>query len=86
MTIGEIRGLLERVPKEMDGFQLIFRTFDDEGDNVLFSDYPLTSLYFDESSKEVAFLDEDNWNYFQSNLLIDDGSGDYDDYEDLEDL
>jgi hypothetical protein len=72
MKISELRKFVNAIPKEMDDFQIIYRRFEDEDDNVLFLDYPLISIYVDEENQESIFLDEDGWHYFKTNLLITD--------------
>ncbi len=69
MTISDLRGFLDKVPAEMDDMQIIYRRFEDEGDNVILHDYPLNALYLDEANNEAVLLDEENWQYFQKNLL-----------------
>ena len=67
----------------MDDFQIIYRRFEEDGENVLFLDYPLTSLYIDDENEEGVFLDEDGWNFFNTNLLMSDDEG-MDDNEEQE--
>ena len=76
MTISELRKFINKIPETMDDFQIIYRKFEDEGENVMLLDYPLISLYVDEESKESVFLDEDGWNYFKTNLLLTDEDDD----------
>jgi hypothetical protein len=61
MRISDLRDFINKIPKEMDDFQIMFRRFEDEGDTLLYLDYPLTAMYIDEENKESVFLDEDNW-------------------------
>lgn len=70
MKISELKKFINKIPKEMDDYQIMYRRFEDEGENVLFLDYPLITLYVDEENEETIFLDEDGWNYFKTNLLI----------------
>lgn len=70
MKISELKKFIDKIPKEMDDYQIVYRRFEDEGENVLFLDYPLITLYVDEESEESVFLDEDGWNYFKTNLLL----------------
>jgi hypothetical protein len=70
MKISELRKFINKIPKEMDDYQIVYRRFEDEGENILFLDYPLITLYVDEESEESVFLDEDGWNYFKTNLLL----------------
>lgn len=78
MTISELRKFINKIPETMDDFQIIYRRFEDEGENVMLLDYPLISLYVDEEAKESVFLDEDGWNYFKTNLLLTDEDDDTD--------
>lgn len=70
MKISELKKFINNIPEELNDFQIIYRRFEDEGENVMFLDYPLITLYVDEESKESVFLDEDGWDYFSKNLLI----------------
>lgn len=70
MKISELRKFINKIPKEMDDYQIVYRRFEDEGENILFLDYPLITLYVDDESEESVFLDEDGWNYFKTNLLL----------------
>ena len=70
MKISELKKFINNIPEELNDFQIIYRRFEDEGENVMFLDYPLISLYVDEESQEFVFLDEDGWDYFSKNLLI----------------
>jgi len=72
MKISELKKFINNISEELNDFQIIYRRFEDEGENVMFLDYPLISLYVDEESQEFVFLDEDGWDYFSKNLLIDD--------------
>jgi hypothetical protein len=69
MRIKELRDFFNKVPESMDEFQIVYRRFEDEEDNVLFLDYPITTLYIDEENQEGVFLDEDGWDFFNNNLL-----------------
>ena len=79
MKISELKNFLNNIPEEMESYQIIYRKFEDEGDNILFLDYPLSTLYVDEENGEFVFLDEDGWNYFNNNLLLRDGEDDSND-------
>lgn len=79
MKISELKDFLNNIPEEMESYQIIYRKFEDEGDNILFLDYPLSTLYVDEENGEFVFLDEDGWNYFNNNLLLRDGEDDSND-------
>lgn len=70
MKISELKKFINSIPDELNDFQIIYRKFEDEGENVMFLDYPLITLYVDEESQESVFLDEDGWDYFSKNLLI----------------
>lgn len=70
MKISDLRDFINKIPTEMDDFQIVFRRFEDEGDTLLYLDYPLTAMYIDEENKESAFLDEDNWIFFNDNILL----------------
>jgi hypothetical protein len=70
MKISELKKFINSIPEELNDFQIIYRRFEDEGENVMFLDYPLITLYVDEESQETVFLDEDGWDYFSKNLLI----------------
>ena len=70
MKISELRKFINKIHKEMDDYQIVYRRFEDEGENILFLDYPLITLYVDDESEESVFLDEDGWNYFKTNLLL----------------
>jgi hypothetical protein len=72
MKIKELREFFNNIPESMDDFQIIYRKFEDDEENVLFFDYPLIILYFDEENEESVFLDEDGWDYFSKNLLLND--------------
>jgi hypothetical protein len=72
MKIKELREFFNNIPESMDDFQIIYRKFEDDEENVLFFDYPLTTLYLDEENEESVFLDEDGWDYFSKNLLLND--------------
>lgn len=76
MKISELREFLNKIPETMDDYQVIYRRFEDEGDALIFLDYPITSLYLDEDTQEAALLDEDGWTYFSNNLLIHDDEDD----------
>jgi len=75
MRIKELKEFINKIPDSMDEFQIIYRRFEEDGENVLFLDYPLTSLYIDEENEEGVFLDEDGWNFFNTNLLMSDDEG-----------
>lgn len=79
MKISELKNFLNNIPEEMESYQIIYRKFEDEGDNILFLDYPLSTLYVDEENGEFVFLDEDGWNYFNNNMLLSDSEDDSDD-------
>ena len=70
MKISDLRDFINKIPSKMDDFQIVFRKFEDEGDTLLYLDYPLTAMYIDEENQESAFLDESNWVYFNTNILI----------------
>lgn len=76
MKISELKKFINNIPEELNDYQIIYRRFEDEGENVMFLDYPLISLYVDEESQESVFLDEDGWEYFSKNLLITDDEED----------
>lgn len=76
MKLSELKEFINNIPKEMDDFQIIYRKFEDEGEHVLFLDYPLVTFYADEENQEFIFLDEDGWDYFKTNLLLDDEDSD----------
>jgi hypothetical protein len=81
MRISELREFINKIPKSMDDFQIVYRKFEDEGENVILLDYPLVTLYVDEESQESVFLDEDGWYYFKTNLLLLDEDGESDEYD-----
>jgi hypothetical protein len=81
MRISDLRDFINKIPKEMDDFQIMFRRFEDEGDTLLYLDYPLTAMYIDEENKESVFLDEDNWTYFSDNILLESEDDDPDSKE-----
>jgi len=83
MRIKELKEFINKIPDSMDEFQIIYRRFEEDGENVMFLDYPLTSLYIDEENEEGVFLDEDGWNFFNTNLLMSDDEG-MDDNEEQE--
>lgn len=76
MKISELKEFLNNIPEELESYQIIYRRFEDEGENILFLDYPLSTLYVDEENQEFVFLDEDGWDYFNNNLLLRDGEDD----------
>ena len=76
MKISELKKFINNIPEELNDYQIIYRRFEDEGENVMFLDYPLISIYVDEESQESVFLDEDGWEYFSKNLLITDDEED----------
>ena len=83
MRIKELKEFINEISDSMDDFQIIYRRFEEDGENVLFLDYPLTSLYIDDENEEGVFLDEDGWNFFNTNLLMSDDEG-MDDNEEQE--
>ncbi len=72
MKISELREFINKIPREMDDFQIIYRKFEDDGNDIMLLDYPLITFYADEEMEESVFLDEDGWNYFKTNLLLSD--------------
>lgn len=80
MRIKELKDFINKIPESMDEYQIIYRRFEDDEENVLFLDYPLTTLYLDEENEESVFLDEDGWNFFSTNLLMNE-DGDSDEQE-----
>lgn len=80
MRIKELKDFINKIPESMDEYQIIYRRFEDDEENVLFLDYPLTTLYLDEENEESVFLDEDGWNFFNTNLLMNE-DGESDDQE-----
>lgn len=76
MKISELKEFLNNIPEELESYQIIYRRFEDEGENILFLDYPLSTLYVDEENQEFVFLDEDGWDYFNNNLLLRDDEDD----------
>lgn len=79
MKISELKQFLNNIPEELESYQIIYRKFEDEGENILFLDYPLSTLYVDDENGEFIFLDEDGWDYFNNNLLLRDGDDDSED-------
>jgi hypothetical protein len=84
MKICDLKDFLDKIPNSMNEFQIVFRKFEDDGDSVMYLDYPLTAMYLDEESKESVFLDEENWNYFNEYILEKDDKNE-DDYYDEDD-
>jgi len=78
MKISELREFINKIPKEMDDFQIIYRKFEDDGNDIMLFDYPLITFYVDEEMEESIFLDEDGWNYFKTNLLLSDDEDEID--------
>jgi len=79
MKISELKQFLNNIPEELESYQIIYRRFEDEGENILFLDYPLSTLYVDDENGEFIFLDKDGWDYFDNNLLLRDGDDDSED-------
>ena len=52
MKISDLRDFINKIPSKMDDFQIVFRKFEDEGDTLLYLDYPLTAMYIDEENQE----------------------------------
>jgi hypothetical protein len=82
MKTSELKNFLDKIPEEIKSYQIIYRKFEDEGNNILFLDYPLSTLYIDEENEECIFLDEDGWNYFNNHLLLRDDEDDSNDIVD----
>jgi hypothetical protein len=78
MKISELREFINKIPREMDDFQLIYRKFEYDGNDIMLLDYPLITFYVDEEMEESIFLDEDGWNYFKTNLLLSDDEDEID--------
>lgn len=74
MKICDLKEFLNKIPESMNEFQIVFRRFEDDGDSVMYLDYPLTAMYLDEENQESVFLDEENWGYFNENILDDDNN------------